>query len=145
LTIKKHNDVVKDLLHEDPNLKTKGFKQELVKLVRKLEPDIDDEINVIKDTIAFVPDAYSIDETIPEVTIYEVIDTHKIDKIKKWQLAWGWYAIDNFYISCKLVICDTYGGRNVIDLEQWLKEVTSSDEYPKGWPQAYRKQYDKNV
>lgn len=139
MPIKSHQDVINDLLNEDQRIQTKRFKVELEKLVNRLEPDVGDEIEIIRDYIAIVPDAYLIDNDRHAVTIYEVIDTHKIDKSKKHRLAWAWMAIDHFYIECSLVICDVYGGRNIIDLKEWLKEVVESDDYPKGWPQAYRR------
>jgi hypothetical protein len=135
MTIKKHKDVIQDLILGNPSIRTSGFKKALIQLVKMKEPDVGDEIDIIKSYIAFVPDAYLIEGE--KVTIFEVIDTHKINKDKKWKLAWGWYAIDNFYLDCDLVICDVYGGRNRIDLKVWFNEVVSSAEYPKGWPQAY--------
>jgi hypothetical protein len=137
MSIKTHKQVVADLVASDPSIQTTGFKKALVKRVLEKEPNVGNEIDVIREGIVIVPDAYSIVDDL--VTIYEVIDTHKIDTIKKWKLAWAWCSIDNFYLDCKLIICDVYGGRNEIDLEKWLQEVVGSEEYPKGWPVAVRR------
>jgi len=131
----KHQQRIDRLISENPLLKTTQFRKNSIEFISRYFEDFgDDDRTALRSYIAFIPDAYEIKEDEGEVIVYEVIDTSRIDDIKKWKLAWAWYIFDWFDIELKLVVCDIYEGSSLIPLSEWLEEVTSSDRFPKGRP-----------
>ncbi len=131
----RHQQRINQLKSENSLLKTTQFKKCCIGFVSKYFEGfgVEDE-KALRSYIAFVPDAYEINEEERIITIYEVIDTNRIDDIKKWKLAWAWYIFNWFDIELRLVVCDVYSGTSYVNLREWLEDVTSNDRFPKGRP-----------
>lgn len=104
--------VVEAMKDRDPSIRDKGFKAEVLKLL-KLEDEgntLHDDDGLFCDRFAgVVPDAYQILNSERIVRIFEVEDSNPLSLIKLSKLHDLWWLLDEVYYILEVVVLNRYG------------------------------------
>ena len=107
-----HDIGVHAILRRHPELKTKQFKQALKKAVIAFGEDREmGEVRWggVKDSIKFIPDAYSLDPKNRVVTVFEVENTNPLSDEKLGRLIQAWFVLDSISWDLLVMTCDRWG------------------------------------
>lgn len=112
---RRHDGMIEHLQRRNPSIQTKGFKGALVAEVEALTGE-----SIAGDIGWFraIPDAYEVSSGL--AVVYEVEDTHRVDRKKMDAYARLWNHLDELeVVELRLVIVDIRGGRLEPDLRAW--------------------------
>jgi hypothetical protein len=107
-----HDLAIIKLARDHKGFETKGF----AKAMRAI-PDVGDDPELSPENLPrMIPDGYVIDHENRAVIVFEVEDTHPMNREKLSKYWWLWWVLDEYFWSLVVVVCDRYGRGGAIDL-----------------------------